>query len=78
VLTSREFNEHIGEAKAAADVGPVIVTEGGNPAYVLLSNAQYERLKNNQRFVSVLESLRDPSPEADFPYEFDQSFDESR
>jgi len=74
-MTSLQFNEHLGEAKLATGNGPVIVTEDGNPAYVMLSNADYQRLKNNQRPLTALESLQDPRPEADFAYEFDESFD---
>ena len=75
-MTSREFNQHTGRAKAAADHGPVIITDRGEPAYVLLSNDQYERLA--KPFRSVLESLADTRPEADFPYEFERARGQAR
>lgn len=71
-MTSREFNQHTGEAKTAADKGPVIITDRGKPAYVLLSNAEFERLAGNRTPKSALESLADPRPEGDFPYDFDR------
>ena len=43
-LSSREFNQDVSRAKRAADKGPVIITDRGEPAYVLLSHAAYRRL----------------------------------
>ena len=47
-VTSREFNQHAGEAKKAADRGPVFITDRGRPAHVLLSIAEYRRLTGAQ------------------------------
>lgn len=58
-MTSREFNQHTGRAKAAADRGPVIITDRGKPSYVLLSNRDYERLGKKE--VSIAEALADPN-----------------
>ncbi len=60
-MTSREFNQHTGVAKSAADKGPVVITDRGKPAYVLLSNAEFERLTGKRPFVSAAESLADPN-----------------
>jgi prevent-host-death family protein len=67
-MTSREFNQHTGRAKAAADLGPVIITDRGKPAYVLLSNDEYERLKGKQKpKLSLLDALEQKGgPEYDF------------
>ena len=43
-LSSREFNQDISRAKRAADEGPVIITDRGEPAYVLLRHDAYRRL----------------------------------
>jgi prevent-host-death family protein len=43
-LTSREFNQDVGRAKRAADQGPVIITDRGRPAYVLMRHETYRRL----------------------------------
>ena len=36
VMSSREFNQNPSEAKREAETGPVIVTDRGKPAFVLL------------------------------------------
>jgi prevent-host-death family protein len=43
-ISSREFNQDIGRAKHAADEGPVIITDRGEPAYVLMTHQEYRRL----------------------------------
>jgi prevent-host-death family protein len=43
-ISSREFNQDAGGAKKAADRGPVIITDRGKPAHVLLSFEEYQRL----------------------------------
>ena len=43
-LSSREFNQDVSRAKRAADMGPVIITDRGDPAYVLLRHDLYRRL----------------------------------
>lgn len=62
-MTSREFNQHTGRAKAAADKGPVFITDRGRPTHVLLSSAEFERLSSAPRrpFVSAAEAFADPN-----------------
>ena len=48
-LTSRELNQDIGRAKRAAKLGPVVVTDRGKPAHVLLSVSEYRRLTTSGR-----------------------------
>jgi len=43
-LSSREFNQDVSRAKRAADEGPVIITDRGEPAYVLMRHDAYRRL----------------------------------
>lgn len=43
-MTSRDFNQHVSEAKKAANDGPVFITDRGRPAHVLLSIEDYRRL----------------------------------
>lgn len=43
-ISSREFNHDIGRAKRAAETGPVIVTDRGKPAFVLLRYEEYRHL----------------------------------
>ncbi len=56
-LTSREFNQDTGRAKKATAVGPVIITDRGRPAHVLLSIADYKRLAGPGEKISDLLAL---------------------
>jgi prevent-host-death family protein len=60
-MTSREANQDFSRAKRAAKTGPVIITERGRPANVLLSYDEYRRLVGETR--SILERLADPNSE---------------
>jgi len=44
IISSRKFNHDVGGAKRATEDGPVIVTDRGTPAYVLLRYEDYRRL----------------------------------
>jgi prevent-host-death family protein len=57
-LSSREFNQDVSRAKRAADEGPVIITDRGEPAYVLLRHDAYRRL--TQGGPSILDLLDQP------------------
>jgi PHD/YefM family antitoxin component YafN of YafNO toxin-antitoxin module len=43
-LTSRQLNQDVGRAKKAAEDGPVVITDRGRPAHVLMTYATYRRL----------------------------------
>ncbi len=43
-LSSREFNQDVSRAKRAAEAGPVVITDRGQPAFVLLRHEAYRRL----------------------------------
>jgi hypothetical protein len=58
-ISSREFNHDVGGAKRAAESGPVIVTDRGNPAFVLLRYEDYRRLVD-QGEVGILDLLDHP------------------
>ncbi len=60
-LSSREFNQDTARAKRAANDGPVLITDRGQPAYVLLTHADYERLARPPR--SIVEALAMPGGE---------------
>ena len=54
-LSSREFNQDTSSAKKAALQGPVIITDRGKPAHVLLSIEDYEKLTGtNASIVDLL------------------------
>lgn len=44
ILSGRKFNQDVSGAKRAASNGPVIITDRGEPAYVLLRHEDYRRL----------------------------------
>ncbi len=54
-ISSRDFNQDAGGAKKAADKGPVIITDRGRPAHVLLRFEDYQKLLRNGP--SLLEAL---------------------
>ena len=60
-LSSREFNQDVSRAKRAADKGPVIITDRGEPAYVLLRHDAYRRLTGGGP--TIRELLAEPGVE---------------
>jgi prevent-host-death family protein len=44
VMSAREFNQDTGGAKKAAQSGPVLITDRGEPTHVLLSIEEYRKL----------------------------------
>jgi len=51
-LSSRELNQDVGRAKKAARRGPVIITDRGKPAHVLLTFEHYQRLIQKRRNIA--------------------------
>lgn len=47
-ISSREFNQDTSSAKKASRAGPVIITDRGKPAHVLLSIEDYEILTGSK------------------------------
>ena len=66
-IAARAFNQDVSSAKRAADDGPVVITDRGRPAYVLMTHAEYMRLTSGHR--SLIDLLADNSPEADFDFD---------
>ena len=65
-LTSREFNQDVSRAKRKALKGPVFITDRGQPAHVLLSVADYQRIADKEQ--SIIELLAMPDA-ADIEFE---------
>lgn len=65
-ISSREFNQDAGGAKKAAERGPVIITDRGRPAHVLLSFEDYQKLIGAGP--SLLEALAQKE-DGDFDFE---------
>ncbi|CAN7178809.1 type II toxin-antitoxin system Phd/YefM family antitoxin [Acidovorax sp. LjRoot66] len=53
-LSSREFNQAAGDAKRAANDGPVFITDRGRPAHVLMSYELYQSLTGGRQKISDL------------------------
>ncbi|WP_124054865.1 type II toxin-antitoxin system Phd/YefM family antitoxin [Arcanobacterium ihumii] len=43
-ISAREFNQDVSAAKRAAADGPVVITDRGNPAFVLMSIDDYKKM----------------------------------
>lgn len=57
-ITSRELNQDVARAKRAARSGPVLITERGKPAHVLLRIEEYRRLAGDGR--NLLDAMSMP------------------
>lgn len=68
-LSSREFNQDLARAKRAAVEGPVIVTDRGAPAFVLMTYDEYCRLAGPA--CSILDLLDQNAPAAEAAEPFD-------
>lgn len=66
IMTAREFNRDVSAAKREAGHGPVMITDRGEPAYVLLSIEEYRRL--GEKGTSLVERL---SMDDDLDIEFE-------
>lgn len=63
-LSSREFNQDTSGAKKAAQLGPVIITDRGRPAHVLLTIEDYRLLTGEN--MSLAEAMAQPDADFDF------------
>ena len=73
-MSAREFNQNTSGAKQAAAEGPLIITDRGKPAFVLMTHAEYEHVTKpsqpGQGFTSLLEAIEQKGgPEYDFEIE---------
>ena len=66
-LSSRQFNQDTSQAKHAALHGPVIITDRGRPAHVLITFDEYQRLTGGHRKIADLLAL--PAQAADTNFE---------
>ena len=64
-ISSREFNQDLGRAKKVAKDGPVIITDRGQPAHVLLSIEEYMRLTGPQKTIIELLAIQGPDDGGD-------------
>lgn len=58
-LSSRQFNQDASKAKKAAEAGPVIITDRGRPAHVLLTFDEYKRITGGRTRIADLLAMPD-------------------
>ena len=55
VMTNQEFKQNVSQAQKTAQTEPVIITNRGEPAYVLMTYTEYEKnVHRNKPFISGL------------------------
>ncbi len=64
-FSSRQFNQDASRAKNAARSGPVIITDRGRPAHVLLSIEEYYKILNKSENIVDMLAMPDAA-ELDF------------
>jgi len=62
-INSKDFNQQISRAKRAAQQEPVIITDRGQPRWVLISYDNYRQLTSSKQ--SIAELLAVPPSAAD-------------
>jgi PHD/YefM family antitoxin component YafN of YafNO toxin-antitoxin module len=62
VITSREFNQDVSQAKRAARIAPVFVTDRGKATHVLMSVETYRKLTGQAE--SIVDLLAMPNAPA--------------
>lgn len=56
-ISSRELNQDIGAAKRAAAVSPVVITDRGKPAFVLMTHEEFQRMSGEKASPTMLDLL---------------------
>ncbi|MDR6970164.1 type II toxin-antitoxin system Phd/YefM family antitoxin [Leifsonia shinshuensis] len=75
IITAREFNQDTSAAKRSATTEPLIITDRGEPSFVLLTYAEYQQLTGGVR--SIVDMLRQDE-RGDFDMEFPPAHIESK
>jgi prevent-host-death family protein len=65
-ITAREFNQDVSQAKRAARLGPVVITDRGRPTHVLLSIEAYRDFATSRE--TIVDLLA--APAGDEPLDF--------
>ena len=81
-MTWREFHQHRRRAKAAADQGPLLITDRSGTRYVLMTEAAFDRLaeepaptEQKKRPANMVEALHQVGgPEKDYEIELPKRY----
>lgn len=65
-MTAREFNRDVSAAKRAAADGPVVITDRGEPAYVLLTMHEYRQMHGDGEDLVARLSMGEEYEDIDF------------
>jgi prevent-host-death family protein len=80
IVTSAEAQKNFGRYREQALAEPVVVTQYGKPSVVMISAAEYERLKELDRRVMRLDDMSDEEIEemlhSEIPAEYRYSIEE--
>ena len=57
VMTNQEFKQNVSQAQKTAQTEPVIITNRGEPAYVLMTYTEYEKTLQSKSIRSGLDAL---------------------
>ena len=68
-ISSRELNQDVGKAKRAAKDGPVLITDRGKPAFVLLNYEEYQRRLIPEKKETLFDLIGQTGPEGDFDFD---------
>ena len=61
VVSSRDFNQDVSQAKRAARIEPVFITDRGKPTHVLMSIENFRHLTGQTESVVDLLAMPDPT-----------------
>lgn len=67
VLSSRDFNQDVSQAKRLARIEPVFVTDRGKPTHVLMSIEAFRQLNGQSQSIVDLLAMPDPAMGAPEP-----------
>lgn len=65
IMTSREFNQNTSLAQKYAQTAPVIITNRGKPAYVLVKYEEFQAVKSGKNALQALLDLNHPADVGD-------------
>jgi len=60
VVSSRDFNQDVSQAKRAARIEPVFITDRGRPTHVLMSIENFKHLTGQTESMVDLLAMPDP------------------
>ncbi|KLT73598.1 hypothetical protein PL75_01210 [Neisseria arctica] len=77
IITSQDFNRRVSQAQRDCQKEPVLITNRGQLAYVLLSYQEYARLSKSKP-TSIAEALSAPADADMIDIDFDRATIETR